>query len=75
MFVFLYFDLAPVGQKFEEYVYEKAFNGMDMVCVVRFYKCHIPASLSLSIIIPSLDITWKSQNLTSDIQKEPIGKN
>ena len=47
---------------------------MDVIGVLTFYQCHVPSSVTLSIIIPSVEIAWKSSNTTSDIQ-EPCGKN
>ena len=76
LFSISYCKLAPRGKDSQSYVYEKSFNGEDVVAVVKFYQCHLPASVSLSIIIVSSDITWKSPNLTSDIPKKiPLGKN
>jgi hypothetical protein len=78
MFIFYfgcYFKLAPHSEEIESYVYEYNLTGKDVIAIARFYPCHIPASVSLSIIVPSSDITWKSQNLTSDIPKQiPLGK-
>ena len=62
------------GEDVETYVQEHLFNGrLNVITIVRFYQCHLPASVSLSIIIASSEISWKSQNLTSDIPKqEPL---
>ena len=72
--IFPLFYTAPAGNDGKNYVHETVFDGMDVIGVLTFYQCHVPSSVTLSIIIPSLEIAWKSSNTTSDIQ-EPRGKN
>lgn len=64
------FQIAPsTGKDGKTFVHETVVNGMDVVAVLTFYQCDIPSSVRLSVIIPSLDFEWKSENLTSGIEK------
>ena len=68
------FGLALAGEVEKKHVYEKVVHGVEVIGILQFYQCNVPLSVSLSVIIPSSDVSWRSENLTSDIHSPvPLG--
>ncbi|XP_028401957.1 uncharacterized protein LOC114524927 [Dendronephthya gigantea] len=59
---------SHAGEDEKKHVYEKVVNGVEVIGILQFYQCNVPFSVSLSVIIPSSDVSWRSENITLDIQ-------
>lgn len=54
------------------YTTERIVGDNKVIVFFKFYQCHLPLSASIFLIIPSLDISWKRSNLTSDLENIEI---
>lgn len=58
------------GENRSHHVFNKVIDDNEVITTLMFHTCHLPLSVSISIIIPSLDINWKISNLTTDLPRD-----